>query len=110
MGTKQTDMRDNGEAPTMRHRATFAASEKMVRVLPPAFWMKKNELELRKILGSEAYEATLQATEDAKRSHTRDVKGLSEKIWEEKIPQKETEKKSKKSKAPKTPKMVAASA
>ncbi|PWY97497.1 hypothetical protein BCV70DRAFT_50317 [Testicularia cyperi] len=87
-GTKQSDLRDDDEAPTMRHRAVFAASEKMVRTLPPVFWMKKNETELRKILGPEAYEATMRAASEAKRSHTRDVKGLNEKVWEEKLPPK----------------------
>ncbi|SJX64271.1 uncharacterized protein SRS1_14920 [Sporisorium reilianum f. sp. reilianum] len=109
--TKQSDLRDNPEAPAMRHRAVFAASEKMVRTLPPAFWMKKNEIELRKILGAEAFEATMRAAQDEKRSHVRDVKGLNEKVWEEALPPRsESDKKGKKAKAPKVPKAVAASA
>ncbi|KIS67968.1 uncharacterized protein UMAG_04014 [Mycosarcoma maydis] len=84
--TKQSDLRDDPEAPAMRHRAVFAASEKMVRTLPPVFWLKKNETELRKILGAEAYEATMRAAQDDKRSHIRDVKGLNEKVWEEALP------------------------
>ncbi|SOV02894.1 uncharacterized protein UDID_06079 [Ustilago sp. UG-2017a] len=108
--TKQSDLRDDPEAPAMRHRAVFAASEKMVRTLPPVFWMKKNEIELRKIMGADAYEATMRACQDANRSHIRDVKGLNEKVWEEALPpRKEPEKKGKKSKAPKVPKAVAAS-
>jgi hypothetical protein len=110
--TKQSDLRDDPEAPAMRHRAVFAASEKMMRTLPPVFWMKKNEIELRKILGAEAFEATMRAAEDSARSHTRDVKGLNEKVWEEALPPRaeSDKKKSKKAKAPKVSNAVAASA
>lgn len=109
--TKQSDLRDDPEAPAMRHRAVFAASEKMVRTLPPAFWLKKNEIELRKILGATAFEATMRAAQEPSRSHVRDVKGLNEKVWEEALPPKsESEKKSKKAKVPRTSKAVAASA
>ncbi|KAN0061290.1 hypothetical protein ACQY0O_006136 [Thecaphora frezii] len=84
-GTKQSDLRDDGEAPTMRHRAMVAASEKMTRTLPPTFWLKKNAEELKKILGVEAYEATMRAADDPQRATTRDVKNVQEKVWEEKF-------------------------
>ncbi|PWN53890.1 hypothetical protein IE53DRAFT_372801 [Violaceomyces palustris] len=98
-GTKQSDMRDDGEAPTIRHRAMVAASEKLTRTLPPSFWLKRNAEELKKILGQEGYDATLEASEDVSRSTTREVKGVAEKVWEEKIVKPETEKKSKKKEA-----------
>lgn len=97
-GTKQSDLRDDGDVPTMRHRAMIAASEKMTRTLPPAFWMKKNAEELRKILGSDEYEATMLAAEDSQRATTRDVKDVKEKVWEERI-EKAEDKKGKKEKA-----------
>ncbi|EPQ31397.1 uncharacterized protein PFL1_00732 [Pseudozyma flocculosa PF-1] len=105
-GTKQSDLRDDGDAPTMRHRAMVAASEKMTRTLPPAFWLKKNAEELKKIFGAEAFEATMHAAEDPQRATTRDVKNVQEKVWEEKIAAKTDDKKAKKDKAAKASQAV----
>jgi hypothetical protein len=54
----------------------------------------------------------MRAAEDSARSHTRDVKGLNEKVWEEALPPRaeSDKKKSKKAKAPKVSNAVAASA
>lgn len=84
-GTKVSDVRDDADSPTMRHRAQVAASESYMRVLPPSFWMKRNEGELRKILTEGTYEETAKAAESAERSTERHIKDVKEKVWEEKV-------------------------
>ena len=94
-------MREEGEAPSIRHRALVAATEAYLRILPPVFWLKRNEGELRKILLDETFDATLEAAERV--GHKRTVKDVQEKTWEEAIKVEESakdkKKKSKKNKA-----------
>lgn len=86
-GTKQSDMRDDAEVPTIRHRAQVAASESYLRTLPPAYWLRRNEGELRKILTETTFDETLAAADAgaARGAHERTVKGVAEKVWEEKL-------------------------
>ncbi|PWN88095.1 hypothetical protein FA10DRAFT_232892 [Acaromyces ingoldii] len=91
-GTKQSTRRDDGEKPTIRHQAMVASHESYLRILPPAFWFKKNAEVLRKILSSQGnaeqskeYDETLAAAENVQRSHQRTVKDVKEKTWEEVI-------------------------
>jgi len=85
-GTRESDTRDDGEgSQTIRHRAQVAASESYMRVLPPPFWFRRNETELRKILVDGAFDAALEAAEDKARSGERNIKDIKEKTWEEKV-------------------------
>ncbi|KDN46265.1 hypothetical protein K437DRAFT_268148 [Tilletiaria anomala UBC 951] len=86
-GTMQSGMRDDAEAPTVRHRAQVAASESYMRTLPPAFWLKRNEGELRKILTEKTFDETLKAAEEgqARGATERTVKDIKEKVWEEQL-------------------------
>lgn len=81
-GTHEVDVREDAEPPTARHRALIAAHETYERVLPPAYWFKRNRDDLEKILG-EGFEPTLAAAENAERSTSRGIKDVEEKIWEE---------------------------
>lgn len=82
-GTLVSDMRDDGEKPTIRHRAQVA-TERRTRTMPPAPWLKRHAEELRKILGDH-YDATLQAAEDPDRAVTLQIEGIQEKTWEEEV-------------------------
>lgn len=106
-GTRQTDENRDGDAPSVRVRAMVAQSESYQRLLPPSYWMKRNALQLRKILGDVAYDATLAATEDDARATRRTVTDVQEKIWEEALPvQPGKEKKKKHSKKTRQPSVV----
>lgn len=81
-GTHEVDVREDADPPTARHRALIAASESYERVLPPAYWFKRNREELEVILG-EGFEPTLAAAENMQRSTVRNIKNVEEKMWEE---------------------------
>ncbi|KAL9940265.1 hypothetical protein V8E36_000970 [Tilletia maclaganii] len=74
------------EVPTMRYRALVAEFESYTRTLPPSWWLIRNAIMLRTILG-EGYEPTLAAAEEQERSVTRFVKNIAERVWEEALPQ-----------------------
>lgn len=84
-GTKESDVRDDAEGQTIRHRAMVAATESYMRVVPPAYWYRRNETWLRKILSDATYETCVRAAEDNGRATTRTVKDVKEKVWEEKV-------------------------
>lgn len=87
-GTRESDTRDDNDGEggqTIRHRAMVAASESYMRVLPPPFWFRRNETELRKILTDGTFDAALAAAEDKARSGERTIKDVKEKTWEEKV-------------------------
>lgn len=88
-GTKQSATRDDAGTPTVRHTAMIASSESYTRVLPPAFWFKRNVEHIRKILsatgGEEEYNSMLSAAENVQRAVTRDIKDVEERTWEEKL-------------------------
>jgi len=92
-GTKETDIREDGDYMSHRHRAQVA-NESYTRTLPPPFWFKRNAEALTKIL-AEGYEPTLAAAEDPARSITRDIKDFKEKVWEEQVKLTEAEVKAK---------------
>lgn len=92
-GTKESDAREMEESISVRHRA-IVGNEFYTRTLPPAFWFKRNQEALTKIM-AEGYEPTLAAAEDMEKSTTRDIKDLKEKTWEEEIKLTEAELKAK---------------
>jgi hypothetical protein len=92
-GTKESSNRDDAEKPTVRHSAMVASSEAYTRLLPPAFWYKRNVQNLCKILSptgntetSKEYDDTLAAAENVQRAVTRVIKDVKEKTWEEELP------------------------
>ncbi len=84
-GTKESDVRDDAEGQTIRHRAMVAATESYMRIVPPAYWYRRNETWLRKILSDAAYDACLAAADATQRSAQRTTKDVKEKVWEEKV-------------------------
>lgn len=108
-GTHEIDVREDAEPPTARHRAMIAESESYTRVLPPAYWFKRNRDELQRILG-EGFEPTLKAAEDEDRTTTRTIKSVEEKVWEEviKVQEKAVRKTQKKKNTTKSNKAAAA--
>lgn len=100
-GTKQTDVHREGDAPSIRIRAMVADSESYVRILPPAYWVKRNAPQLAKILGQAEYDATLAAAADEARSTQRKVTNVQAQAWEEALPpEPKKEKKHKKTRRP----------
>jgi len=92
-GSHTQETRDDPVAPSVRHSAIFAASEQLARVLPPAFWFKRNSEHLRKILGDAEFEAAEAAANDEERATSRILGDVAERTWEEMLPPPEQKKK-----------------
>lgn len=86
VGTKTVDMHREGDAPSIRIQAMVADKESYMRILPPAYWIKRNAPQLAKILGQNEYAATLAAAEDEQRAALRTVTNCTHRVWEEALP------------------------
>lgn len=75
-----------GDAPSVRIRAMVADDEEYVRILPPAYWIKRHAAQLTKILGTEEYAATLTAACNDARANERHIVNLHDAAWEEALP------------------------